>query len=150
MTSDFRVEKKQQPVVLFMADGSIFEATVFLATYAMHHSGEQTVFDLLQEEDLFLPAKTADGQFHLICKGMICHARCQVEPDPGLEYTDCQVKIFFLGGEVLQGTIKMDMLANSARLSDYINDGTEFFPLFAGEHAHLVNRSLVRNVVLID
>lgn len=150
MSNDLRVEKKQQQVSLFMADGLVLEATVFLANYAMHRSGEQTVHDLLLEDDPFLPAKAADGEFHLVRKGMISHVRCQVELDPALEYTDRQVRICFLGGEVLQGTVKMDMPAHSARLTDYINGGAEFFPLFCDEQAHLVNRSLVRNLVLID
>lgn len=150
MSNDFRVEKKQQQVSLFMADGVVLETTVFLANYAMHHSGEQTVLDLLLEDDAFLPAKAASGEFHLVRKGMISHVRCIVELDPALEYTERQVKVSFLGGEVLQGTVKMDMPAHSARLTDYINSGSEFFPLFTGEHAHLVNRSLVRDLVLID
>lgn len=148
MANDLRVEKRNELVNLFMADGLIFEATVFLAKYAMYHSGEQTVLDLLLEEDPFLPAKTTDGEFHLVRKGMISHIRCQVELDPALEYTERQVKISFLGGEFLQGLIKMDLPFHSARLTDYINGGSEFFPLFSGDHTYLVNRSLVRDLVL--
>lgn len=150
MANDLRVEKRQEQVSLFMADGLVLEATVFLAHYAMLHSGEQTVLDLLLEEDPFLPAKASNGDFHLIKKGMISHIRCEVELDPVLEYTDREVKISFLGGEVLQGTIKMDLPAHSARLTDYINGGTEFFPLFSGKLSYLVNRSLVRDLVLCD
>lgn len=150
MAKELRVEKRQEQVGLFMADGVVFEVTVFLAQYAMHHSGEQNVLDLLLEDDPFLPAKGANGDFHLVRKGMISHIRCAVTLDEGLEYIDRQVKISFPGGEVLQGTVRMDLPAHSARLTDYINSGSEFFPLFSGEHAYLVNRSLIRNLVLID
>lgn len=149
MANDLRVEKHQEQVSLFMADGLVLEATVFLAQYAMHRSGEQTLLDLLLEEDPFLPAKTASGEFHLVRKGMISHIRCQVELDPALEYTERQVKISFLGGELLQGLLKMDLPAHAARLTDYINGGAEFFPLFADGHCYLINRSLVRDLVLI-
>lgn len=150
MANDLRVEKRPEQVGLFMADGLVLEATVFLAQYAMYHSGEQHVLDLLLEDDPFLPAKASSGEFHLVRKGMIGHIRCAVVLEEGLEYVERQVKISFPGGEVLQGTVKMDLPAHSARLTDYINGGNEFFPLFSGEHAYLVNRSLIRDVVLID
>jgi hypothetical protein len=150
MSNDLRVEKRQEQVNLFMADGLVLEATVFLAKYAMYHSGEQTVLDLLLEDDPFLPAKAASGDFHLVRKGMISHLRCQVELDPALEYTERQVKVSFLGGELLQGLIKMDLPPHAARLTDYINGGADFFPLFSDGHTYLVNRSLVRDFVLID
>lgn len=150
MTNDLRIEKRQEQVSLFLADGVALEATVFLAQYAMFHSGEQTVLDLLLEEDPFLPVKRDNGDFHLVRKGMISHLRCHVELDPALEHTDRQVKVCFLGGESLCGGIKMDLPKHSARLTDYINGGTEFFPLFAEEGSYLVNRSLVRDFVLSD
>ena len=150
MADDLRVEKRQQQVCLFMADGLELEATVFLAKYAMHHSGEQTVLDLLLEDDPFLPAKAVNGEFHLVRKGMISHLRCQVDLDPALEYTERNVKVSFLGGELLQGLVKMDLPSHAARLTDYINGGAEFFPLFSGELSYLVNRSLVRDLVLVD
>jgi hypothetical protein len=150
MANDLRVEKRQEQVCLFMADGLVLEATVFLAHYAMLHSGEQTVHDLLLEEDPFLPARAINGDFHLVRKGMISHIRCRFWLDPALEYTERNVKISFLGGEILQGLVKMDIPAHSARLTDYINGGAEFFPLFSGEHCYLVNRSLVRDLVLCD
>jgi hypothetical protein len=150
MTDELRVEKRQEQVGLFMADGVIFEGTVFLAQFAMNHSGEQRVLDLLLEADRFLPMRPTDGSFQLVCKGMISHVRCTVVQAVGLEYTERQVRISFLGNEVLQGIVKMDSPAHSARLTDYINRGDEFFPLFSGEHSYLVNRTLIRDVTLLD
>ena len=150
MAKDLRVEKRPEQVDLFMADGVVFEATVFLAQYAMYHSGEQQVLDLLLEDDAFLPAKAADGSFHLVRKGMIAHICCAVVLEEGLDYSDRQVKISFSGGEVLQGTVKIDMPAHCARLTDYLNAGNEFFPIFCESATYLVNRHLIRDVVLLD
>lgn len=150
MADDLRVEKRQQQVGLFMADGVVFEGVVFLAQYAMHHSGEQTLLDLLLEDDPFLPMKSRVGEFHLIRKGMISHIRGEVILEPGLEYVDRRVRISFLANEVLMGTIKMDLPPHSARLTDFINGGNEFFPVFCAEQTYLVNRSLIRDIVLID
>ena len=150
MGNDLRIEKRQEQVSLFMADGTVLKATVFLAQYAHSHSGEQTLLDLLLEEDPFLPAKAENGNFHLVRKGMISHIRCQVELDPLLEYTIRQVKVCFPGGNSLAGQIKIDLPPNFARLTEYINDGNEFFPFFQDEQSYLINRSLVRDLVLQD
>ena len=149
MGNDLRVEKREEKVSLFLADGVVFEGIVFLAHFAMHHTGEQTVRDLLLESNPFLPMKVQDGAFHLVRKGMISHVRCQVELQPGLAYVERQVRVSFLGNQILQGTIKLDLPDNQARLTDYINQGHEFFPLYSGDHAYLVNRSLIRDIVLM-
>lgn len=150
MAEELRVEKKQERVGLFMADGVVFEGIVFLSQYAMYHSGEQRVVDLLLEEDAFLPTKVIDGEFQLVRKDMIGHIRCAVHLEEGLDYTERQVRICFVGGETLLGKVKMNMPPHAARLTDYINSGNDFFPLFSGEHSYLVNRNLIRNLIVID
>ena len=151
MSQDLRVEKRQQKVSLFMADGVILEGVVYLAQYAMYHSGEQTMLDLVLEEDPFLPLKGNDGKFHLVRKGMISHLRCAVDLPEEIDYTRMQVQISFLGNEHLLGTLAMNMPSHRARLKDYLNTpGNEFFPLFCAEHSYLVNRSLIRDIVGLD
>jgi hypothetical protein len=149
MSDELRVEKRKEQVSLFMADGVILEGVVYLAQYAMYHSGEQTVLDLLLEDDPFLPLSATDGTFHLVRKGMISHLRCEVKRDEEISYIDRQVKISFLGNEELLGTVSMDLPPHSARLKEYINNGNEFFPLFSSDHSYLVNRSLIRDITLL-
>jgi len=150
MANELRVEKRQEQVSLFLADGVVIEGVVFLAQYAMHHTGEQTVHDLLLETDPFLPMKANNGDFHLVRKGMISHVRCPISLGQELEFVEHRVRISFLGNEALQGIVKLDLPEHVARLTDFINGGNEFFPLFTGGHTYLVNRSLIRDIVLID
>ncbi|MEA3543961.1 MAG: hypothetical protein U9R69_01930 [Thermodesulfobacteriota bacterium] len=149
MAKNLRVEKREEQVSLFMTDGIIFSGCVHLAQYAMRHSGEQTVLDLLREENPFLPMHSSSGEFHLVQKRMINHLRCNLPLNEGFEYTERQVKISFSGSETLQGVLKIDMPDHSVRLTDYINGGDDFFPLYFGEIAYLVNRSLIRDIVLM-
>ena len=150
MSEEFRVEKRQEQVILFMADGVIIEGMVFLAQYAMHHGGEQTVHDLLLEDDPFLSMKTQNGEFCLVRKGMISHLRSSVMEVDGMQCNEREVRINFLGNESLQGRIKTYLPKHRARLSDYLNVGSEFFPLFSADYTYLVNRSLIRDIVLVD
>lgn len=150
MSENFKVEKRTQQVSLFMSDGVIFDGHVYLSQYAMHHAGEQTVLDLLIDADAFLPMHNSNGEFLLIQKGMISHVRCDVPMNDQINYTQRQVKISFPESEALMGTLKIDMPSHSVRLTDYINSGNDFFPLFSGEVSYLVNRKLIRNILLLD
>jgi hypothetical protein len=67
-----------------------------------------------------------------------------------INYTQRQVKICFPDSEVLTGVLKIDMPSHSVRLTDYINSGNDFFPLFSGDIAYLVNRSLIRDIILLE
>ncbi len=150
MTESFRVEKREEPVSLFMSDGIIIDGRVHLSQYAMHHSGEQTVLDLLMEKNPFLPMHSSSDDFHLVQKDMISHLRCKIHLSEEFEYSEREVRISFPGNETVQGTLKMDLPEHSARLTDYINGGNDFFPLFSGGVSYLVNRSLIRDIVLIN
>ena len=50
MSSIYRVDKTEQPVVLFQADGSVMKGVVFLSACAYSHIGQQTLLDLLKEK----------------------------------------------------------------------------------------------------
>ncbi|MCF6267021.1 MAG: hypothetical protein L3J57_10795 [Desulfuromusa sp.] len=150
MSDSLRVEKREEQVSLFMTDGVIFDGRVHLAQYAMLHSGEQTVLDLLMEKNPFLPMHSSSGEFHLIQKKLISHLRCEILLQKEIEHTERQVKISFPGNETLQGVLRIDMPNHSVRLTDYINGGNDFFPLFSGGISYLVNRSLIRDIVLLN
>ncbi len=150
MSDSFRVEKREEPVSLFMADGVVLEGRVHLSQYAMHHTGEQTVLDLLMEKNPFLPMHSStSGEFHLVQKMLISHLRCEIHLSNEFSYTEREVKICFPGNDTLTGSLRMDVPEHGARLTDYINGGNDFFPLFSGEISYLVNRNLIRDIVLL-
>jgi len=150
VTKNFKVEKREEVVHLVMADGTVINGRVYLSQYAMHHSGEQTVLDVLIGKNLFLPMNSNLDEFHLVQKSMISYLCCEVHLASEFNYTQRKVKISFSGDESLQGTLKMDLPEDRARLTDYINDGNDFFPLFAGDKSYLVNRNLIRDIVLLS
>jgi len=148
VSNNFKLEKREETVSLVMVDGTVIDGRVYLSQYAMHHSGEQTVLDVLIGKNLFLPMHS-NNEFLLVQKNMISYLRCEVHLAVEFEYTERNVKISFPGNENLQGTLKMDLPEDRARLTDYINDGNDYFPLFTGENSYLVNRNLIRDIVLL-
>lgn len=146
--SEYRIEKREEEVVIFMADGVVYEGSLFLSPFAQHRSGGQTVGDLLLEDQPFLPLKTAKGDFHLVSKGMISHLRYDDQMEPVAAFPEREVKITFLGGEELQGTVRLDLPAESNRIQDFFNTGIKYFSMKSGGHDYLVNLNLIQAVVM--
>lgn len=146
--SEFRIEKREELVVIFMADGIVYEGSVFLSPFAQHRSGGQTVLDLLMEEQHFLPLKSAKGAFHLVSKGMISHLRYDNQEEPLPCFPEREVTITFLGGEELQGTVCLDLPAENNRIQDFFNTGARYFSMKSSGHDYLVNMNLIQGVVL--
>lgn len=147
--SVYRVDKTEQPIVLFQADGSVMKGVVFLSTSAYTHLGRQTLLDLLQEKERFFPFRSENGAFSITNKSTITHVR--YDPPPK-EAVVCplgspeKVVITFVGGEQLQGTIIIDLPEGRKRLIDFINAANGFFTMQSDNSAHLVNASQVRDI----
>ncbi|HKJ04718.1 MAG TPA: hypothetical protein VJ974_03895 [Geopsychrobacteraceae bacterium] len=146
--SEFRIQKVEEPVVIFMADGVVYEGSIFLSPFAQHRSGGQSVADLLLEEQPFLPMKTTKGEYNLISKGMISHLRYTSHHDRLAVFPEREVKITFLGGEELQGTVCLDMPSESRRIQDFFNSSSKYFSMKSGGHDYLVNMNLIQGVMM--
>jgi len=140
--SDFRFDKIEQEVVLFLADGIVLEGTVFLAPHAYTHAGPQTLLELLREPD---------GSLRLVNKGAVSHARLAagtVEGPEGIPLGEkVAVSLFFFGGETLEGTLYIEMPRDKSRLKDFLNAAPDFFPFDCGESHYIINSRLLYQVM---
>ncbi len=147
MMSLYRVDKREQPVTLFHSDGVVQEGVLFLSPYAQTHLGEQSLLEMLREREVFIPFRHQGGGFALVNKDSLTHVRFQplgeLEPPFGEQVN---VRITFFGGELLQGSIALDMPEGQNRLQDYLNAAPGFFPLEAGDAHYIVNGALIRDI----
>lgn len=147
--SIYRVDKKEQPVVLFQADGSVMRGVIFLSASAYSHIGRQTLGDLLREKGDFFPFRSDTGTFCVANKLSITHLRYEEgeEEQPyGPIGTPEEVQINFVGGEQLRGTVIIEMPEGRNRLFDFVNSMSGFFPLRTGEAHYLVNVAQIRDI----
>jgi hypothetical protein len=147
--SIYRVEKTEQPVVLFQADGSVMKGMVFLSASAYSHLGQQTLLDLLKEKEGFFPFRSESGSFSIANKSTITHIRYDpVKTDK--EYCPLgsaeSVVITFVGGEQLRGTIIIDLPEGRKRLIDFFNAANGYFAMQTDESHHLVNTAQIRDI----
>lgn len=147
--SIYRVEKAEQPVVLFQADGSVMKGMVFLSASSYSHLGQQTLLDLLKDKDSFFPFRGEKGDFRIANKSTITHIRYE----PGASEKDyCplgipeNVLITFVGGEQLHGTIVIDLPEGRKRLIDYFNAVGGYFAMRGDDSHHLVNAAQIRDI----
>jgi hypothetical protein len=147
--SIYRVDKSEQPVVLFQADGSVMKGVVFLSACAYSHIGQQTLADLLREKGDFFPFRSEAGAFCVTNKTTITHLRYEqitTEPEYAPLGTPVEVQINFAGGEQLRGTVIIEMPEGRNRLFDFVNSMSGFFPLRGDEAHYLVNVAQLRDI----
>lgn len=147
--SIYRVDKKEQHVVLFQADGSVMKGVIFLSACSYSHIGQQNLADLLREKGNFFPFRSETGAFCVANKQSITHIRYQeAEEDQlyGPIGNPVEVLINFVGGEQLRGKVVIEMPEGRTRLFDFINSATGFFSLRSEEAHHLVNVAKIRDI----
>ncbi len=151
--SDFRFDKIEQEVVLFLADGIVLEGTVFLAPHAYTHAGPQTLLELLREDERFLPLRDRDGSLRLVNKESVSHA-CHAAGSGEEQDTEMTpfgekvaARLFFFGRETLEGTLYVEMPRDRSRLKDFLNAAPDFFPFESGESNYIINSRLLYQVM---
>jgi len=147
--SIYRVDKQEQPVVLFQADGSVMKGVVFLSASAYSHIGQQTLADLLREKGEFFPFRGESGAFCVTNKCTITHIRYEqlsVEQEYAPFGNPVEVQINFAGGEQLRGTVIIEMPEGRNRLFDFVNSMSGFFPLRSDDAHYLVNVAQLRDI----
>lgn len=145
--NQYRVDKREQPATLFLADGVVQEGMLYLSPFSQSHSGEQSLLELLRDREVFIPFRSQGGNFALINKEAVTHLRYQPVSDFEPPYGDrVNVRITFFGGELLQGSIALDMPEGQSRLQDYLNAAPGFFPLDSGDAHYIVNGALIRDI----
>lgn len=146
--SDYRVDKVELPVMLFLADGVVHDGVMFLSPFSPFHSGCQRLIELFREVDTFCPFRGKDGRFRLINKSSVTHARYPVQAEEEIYGDRVKVQLTFYGGELLEGSLNISMPAGKGRLQDYINSTPGFFCMHSDDAHYVVNGDLIRELIL--
>jgi hypothetical protein len=137
----YQIEKLEFPVTLFLFGGQIREGVIFLSLYSALHSGPQSPLELLNETEPFLPFRREKDLFSLVNKKALTQVRFEPPQDGGDHVFGerVSVRIHFLGGETLQGTLTLEAPAGRNRLKDFLSHHRGFFLLDCGLAHYLIN-----------
>ncbi len=145
--NEYRVDKQEHPVAIFLSDGLVLEGVVFLSPYASSHSGTQSISDLLNEKEQFFPFRNHEGNFSLVNKQAVSYLRYQqADSEEGPLGERKEVRLSFFGGETLQGVVIIDLPRGKDRLVDFINSAPPYFDLEGDGCRYVANRSLVSHI----
>jgi hypothetical protein len=152
-TELLRVRKQNVPVDLALADSQPRSVEIFLAEHQAHEFRRQHVFDLLEHDAAFLPARDfASGQWEIFNKDSVLWIRIPRgslgEGEEAEELFDLEkkVRVELRGGEPLEGELLYSMPEASTRVIDYLNQEGRFFRLWQADLLYLVNKAFVSRV----
>ncbi|MDI6740813.1 MAG: hypothetical protein QME74_10680 [Candidatus Edwardsbacteria bacterium] len=148
------VEKRTVPVLIRFEDGQELKGELFLSQTAKRRLGKETVLDYMNEEPEFFPLKvTEDNSVRMINKRRVA----AVEVDAAIEFEDEEttkagakqerMTVMFKTHHRLAGTGYIEMPPQKSRIIDFLNQGSQFFLLKAGETAHVCNRKQISYVI---
>ncbi len=142
--SIYHIDKLECAVTLFLCDGLVREGVVYLSPLSPTHSGPQSPLELFREPEPFLPLRKADGSFSLVNKNVVSHLRFDSDPDAPRSFGHrLAVRLVFLGGEVLHGTLTLEAPEGKNRLQDFLNLQGTFFLLDSGAAHYLINPAMI-------
>ena len=149
--SDYKVEKERFCVKLFFSDGTQEDGNLYLSPQAAHHEGRESVRDLLNQPELFLPINFLQGRTRLINKEnvlMVSFASGQEEEDDSADLlnTIYQVNITLDNRMQMEGKLVFLLPAHSSRVKDYLNQAEAFVELRKDGEIYLVSRKHILSV----
>ena len=139
VTSPLQVKKQPLPITLLMADGSRRGGTIYLERVSEHHSGPQTIGQLMNDGSPLLYFQEGGDRFQLVSKSLIAAVQARLVDDAEGFEEQIPVVARLIGGHVLQG--KLFIEPGHHRPSDGITDGWLRIDSAAGPH--WINATLV-------
>lgn len=104
-----------------MVDGKVESGTIFLAEKSARHSGEQTVQELMDSPEAWLPLKPSPDRFQLVGKHGIAAVRAVAGAKPPGFYEKVFATIRTAGGHRMDGELLIEN-GRGQRTSDALID----------------------------
>jgi hypothetical protein len=149
----YRVPKGRATVLIFVPPFPIAVRTVFLSEIAESHHGPETVSDLLDKPQAYLPVQEEDGEPVLLRKDSVRWLK--VEDPRAVEWcffedaagaATRKIRCVFADGDPLDGTIYVVAPEGERRVSDLVNRRSGFLHVESEGELYLVN---LRHVVTV-
>ena len=154
----YRVPKRKAQVLVKMPSAPPVWKSIFLSSSAASHQGQETVSDLFNARQLFLPLRGEEGGVTVVRRAAIRWVRVEDPKEVEWYYYEVregvgQAKVQFLfdDGELLEGTLYALGRAGEQRVLDVVNRREEdFFHLEADAGLFLVNLGHISSISVME
>lgn len=142
---EMKVDKFRNKATIMLSDGKRLEVNFFLSHHSAHHSGSETIFDVLGSQLSFIPLEEIPtNQVIFVAKAQIMSVELlDREVVASLYLRELQVQVSLLNGEVIHGEILIDMPQTKPRLSDFLNLSHNFLYIHRQEGDIIINKSQI-------
>lgn len=160
MPGRYQVPKNEVSARVVLADGTTWEAQLYVSDRAEHHAGRERPSDLLNGDEPFFPVDLSGIGFALLRRSSVLVTTVRAkdeltggatdgaelleegEPVPeGAKRVD--VRLVLDEGTSVDGTLVFLMPPGERRLQDFLNQASRFIPVREGDRVHLVNTERV-------
>lgn len=141
--SDYRIEKDRFPVKLFFSDGKLDEGNIYLSLRAASHEGRESVGDVLNQDDPFLPVNFPGRATRLINKRHLLMVSFPSEREEKLLATEANphdVVLHLTNGDRIEGQFVFFLPPYSSRVKDYLSQTESFVELKKDGETYLINK----------
>lgn len=150
------VQKLRVPVRLALVGGEVLEGHLSLAPRAENHDGPESLLERLNAPTRVVPFHhDADGSVRLVHRTRIewlaagPNVASILVRRPLYQHTrEEHVRVRLAGGHAFEGVMAFEMPNEFNRLSDFLNEPEEFFPLLTAEGTVLVGKACLVDVRL--
>ncbi len=154
MTEGFVVPKHPVPIKLKLAWLQAKEFELYLAEHAARHTGTEHPSDVLNGNDLFIPARDSDGRHLLFQRTEVMvisvaakYEERQVDEGESEEgATTVDLEVTLEDGTRVVGSISYWRPPGQRRLQDYLNTSEQFVRIREGDTVHVINRDKIVSV----
>lgn len=157
---ELRVHKDRVEATVYCRNEIKISGEFFLSSYSHAHQGHETLSDLLEEENYFIPLVISKGnQTELINKNNIVmlESNFKSSDDGSIDekitmglIRAYEVKVIFEDGESVTGTILSEVQLERARLSDCLNLPCKFLRFRLGARFLHLNKGWISRVISLE
>ncbi len=144
---EYKIEKNLFLVKVFFLDGTIKEGSVYLSLQAAHHEGRETVSDVLNQKEQFIPINFKEEQIRLINKTHIIMMSFPLDNIENL------MPCYVAGVEInldnktqKEGIFVFQLPKHLTRLKDFVNQADSFVELRIDKEIYLINKDHILSV----
>ena len=140
-----KVDKFRNKATVVLNHGKRLDVNFFLSHHSAHHSGSETIFDVLSSQVSFIPLEDIHTvEIIFVAKAQILSVELlDREVVSSLHLRELQIQIDMLNGEIIHGEILMDMPQAQPRLSDFLNLPHNFLYVHREQGDMIVNKRYI-------
>ncbi len=149
---ELNIPKLKKPVEIAFKDGGVIKnskMTLFLNHNSAHHTGEETVIELLNNDVQFIPAVIENGgsEFAILNVDSIFYVK-ELDGSEASAEGEC-LKIQFITGEQIEFKVNEILPGNRSRAIDFLNTSQTFLTFSKDGKAVYVNKNKINKAEVV-